>query len=267
MPSRRTSDDIAPSSHDLMRVADGLRMPVRRQDGKETPIGSRALQTRSKLLEIATEMFAERGYLSTSLGDIAQTAGVSLATVYQYFSDRSDVVAALAGEGVVRLLGASIETWDPGSGRLGLRRAVRSVVAAFHDNRTLLTILRVGTHTDPRLDSLWRDLISLFEARFARSLAVGLKADLVRTDLAPDVMARAMTLALFEHCHDAFVFDPGPSAPGVDETADVLTALWADTIGLVEQADRRRLLPEDPAGSGVHIRQSGHPRRRPGSSR
>lgn len=251
MASRRSPSQPATASPDgavpeLRRVADELRLAVRRQDGKETPVGTRALQTRSKLLDIATGMFADRGYLATSLGDIAQAAGVSLATVYQYFSDRSDVVAALAGEGVARLLSASIETWDPGSGRLGLRRSVRSLVAAYHDNSALLSILRVGTHTDPRLDTLWRDLQGYFQSRFATSLAAGVKADLVRGDLAPDAVARALTLTLFEHCHDVFVFDPGPTPSTVDETTDVLTALWADTIGLVEMSERRRTL---------HIRQ------------
>jgi AcrR family transcriptional regulator len=240
MASRRSPAENATPSRDLREIADELRLPVRRQDGRETPIGTRALQTRSKLLEIATGMFAERGYLSTSLGDIAQAAGVSLATVYQYFSDRSDVVAALAGEGAVRMLSASIETWDPGTGRIGLRRAVRSLVAAFHDNRALLAILRVGSHTDPRLDELWRDLVGHHQARFASSLAVGIKADLIRADLAPEAVARALTLTIFEHCHDVFIFDPGPTQPGVDETTDVLTSLWADTIGLVEMTERRR---------------------------
>jgi len=247
--SSRPASNGAPTHDDLRAVAEGLRQAVRRQDGRESPIGARALQTRSRLLEIATTMFAERGYLATSLGDIAQQAGVSLATVYQYFSDRGDIAAALAGEGVVGLLGSSIETWDPSTGRLGLRRTVRSLVAAYHDNRVLLTILRVGSHTDPRLDALWRDLLGHFQDRFATSLSAAVKADLIRADLPADVLARAMTLTLFEHCHDAFVFDPGAVAPSVDETADVLTALWADSIGLVEMGERRGLLPPEPAPS------------------
>jgi hypothetical protein len=121
MPTRRTRRDSVPSEQRLRDTADRLRLAVRRQDGKETPIGRRAQQTRSKLLAIATEMFADRGYLATSLGDIAQAAGVSLATLYQYFSDRSDIVAALAGEAAVGLLGAPIEPWRPHTGRIGRR--------------------------------------------------------------------------------------------------------------------------------------------------
>jgi len=39
-------------------------------------------------------------------------------------------------------------------------------------------------------------------------------------------------------CYVAFVFDPPEGgAPSVDEVVDVLTALWADAIGLADGED------------------------------
>ncbi len=72
-------------------------------------------EMRKWLLEIATQLFAERGYVAASLRDLAEIAGVSAAAVYYHFAKKEDllreiifegledlsrqVVSALAGEG------------------------------------------------------------------------------------------------------------------------------------------------------------------------
>jgi AcrR family transcriptional regulator len=43
---------------------------------------------RTKVLEVATRLFAERGYEATSVNDVAREAGVSIGALYKYFSDK-----------------------------------------------------------------------------------------------------------------------------------------------------------------------------------
>src|SRR5688500_9022958 len=76
----------------------------RREGDTEVPLGRKAARTRLALLEAARTVFTEKGYSSTSVGDIATAAGVSLGAFYQYFRDRADVMAALVGEGAQRML-------------------------------------------------------------------------------------------------------------------------------------------------------------------
>lgn len=50
------------------------------------------METRKRILEIATEQFARYGVRAVTMEDIARQAGVSKKTVYQEFSDKKDLV-------------------------------------------------------------------------------------------------------------------------------------------------------------------------------
>lgn len=52
--------------------------------------------TRRAILGAAEDLFAERGYVAITMGQIARQAGVSVATVYLYFPGKSAIVAAMA---------------------------------------------------------------------------------------------------------------------------------------------------------------------------
>src|SRR4051812_36858534 len=77
---------------------------VRREGARELPLGPKAQRTRATILDTAAELFARDGYQRTTVADVASAAGVSLGTVYQYFRDRSDLVAALVYNNVAKML-------------------------------------------------------------------------------------------------------------------------------------------------------------------
>jgi TetR/AcrR family transcriptional regulator, cholesterol catabolism regulator len=59
---------------------------VLRQNSKEE------LETRKRILEIATEQFARFGVRTITMEDIARQAGISKKTIYQEFADKRDLV-------------------------------------------------------------------------------------------------------------------------------------------------------------------------------
>jgi AcrR family transcriptional regulator len=59
--------------------------------------------TRSRLRELALEMFAEQGYEKTSLREIAERLGVTKAALYYYFKSKEDIVASLIEDYVSEL--------------------------------------------------------------------------------------------------------------------------------------------------------------------
>jgi AcrR family transcriptional regulator len=61
--------------------------------------------TRSRLRELALEMFAEQGYEKTSLREIAERLGVTKAALYYYFKSKEDIVASLVEDYVSELDG------------------------------------------------------------------------------------------------------------------------------------------------------------------
>jgi AcrR family transcriptional regulator len=84
---------------------------------QSTPRESRSLSPqgvarREELLEAALAVMARKGFHDTSIADIAALGRASRATVYLYFRDKRDILAAIARRVELRLLGA-IDTWVP----------------------------------------------------------------------------------------------------------------------------------------------------------
>jgi len=52
-------------------------------------------EKRPRLVEAASAVFAEKGYASTRVADIAQRAGVGKGTVYEYFSSKEELLFAV----------------------------------------------------------------------------------------------------------------------------------------------------------------------------
>jgi AcrR family transcriptional regulator len=59
--------------------------------------------TRSRLRELALQLFAEQGYEKTSLREIAERLGVTKAALYYYFKSKEDIVASLVEDYMAEL--------------------------------------------------------------------------------------------------------------------------------------------------------------------
>jgi AcrR family transcriptional regulator len=55
------------------------------------PRQSRSIQMKEKILNTAFQLFCEKGFYRTTTNEIAQTAGVSAASLYAYFKDRDAI--------------------------------------------------------------------------------------------------------------------------------------------------------------------------------
>jgi AcrR family transcriptional regulator len=55
-------------------------------------------RARHKILDASRKLFARRGFSETSMGDIARSAQVARATVYNNFDDKQDILAAIIGD-------------------------------------------------------------------------------------------------------------------------------------------------------------------------
>jgi AcrR family transcriptional regulator len=69
-----------------------------RGDGQD-----RGRDTRSRLRELALQLFAEQGYEKTSLREIAERLGVTKAALYYYFKSKEDIVRSLVEDYVAEL--------------------------------------------------------------------------------------------------------------------------------------------------------------------
>jgi TetR/AcrR family transcriptional regulator len=61
-------------------------------------------QQRDAILQQAAQLFAERGYAGSSMNELAAAAGVSKASLYHYFTDKYQLLAAIAEGHIDRLV-------------------------------------------------------------------------------------------------------------------------------------------------------------------
>jgi AcrR family transcriptional regulator len=69
-------------------------------------------QRREQILECALAVFARKGFHETSIADICARARIARGTLYQYFTDKRDVLSALVNRIVRRVIDA-IQHWTP----------------------------------------------------------------------------------------------------------------------------------------------------------
>jgi AcrR family transcriptional regulator len=65
------------------------------------PLGkghAKALATRAALIELAADLFAERGYVETSVRDIARSSQLTSGAIYGHFRNKADLLAAAINE-------------------------------------------------------------------------------------------------------------------------------------------------------------------------
>ena len=68
--------------------------------------------TRTQILEAAQSLFQDLGYQGTSLADIAARVGIGRTTLYEYFSDKEDLVVSLVELELPKLLHRLVEAMD-----------------------------------------------------------------------------------------------------------------------------------------------------------
>lgn len=216
----------------MVRANTQARQPVRREGNKELPAGPKALKTRAALLDAATELFGEQGYQETTVGQIAERAGVALGTFYQYFRDRQDIMRTIVTTSVAGVLRVDAR-WDPARGRNGLRRVVGAFVRFYANTAAFQAVWEEVMHLEPEMADLRREHTRLFTEAVSAALTDGMRTGLIRADVDADGAARALTAMVDRYCYLTYVFDPpNGRLPSPEETAELLTDLWADAVRL-----------------------------------
>ncbi|MFZ0664662.1 MAG: TetR/AcrR family transcriptional regulator [Acidimicrobiales bacterium] len=169
-------------------------------DPTERTTKSRAqkkLETRSRLLDAAEKVFADRGFADASLDEIAEVAGLTKGAVYSNFDKKLDLLLAVLDERMNKRFLAITEIIDM-SKELPEQAAQGGALfmEAFQEERDLYLLwLECSVHSvhddDVReslvkLDHAIRDLVAEFIAYHAQSLGIELP-------MPPKQLATALT--------------------------------------------------------------------------
>jgi AcrR family transcriptional regulator len=105
---------------------------------RKTPVQARSQQTIEVILEATAQLLEQDAGASTNR--IAERAGLSIGTLYQYFPNREAILAAMAEREQARILkdiGASLRDLDPDRPEVALRTALRFFLQAFQSRQKL----------------------------------------------------------------------------------------------------------------------------------
>jgi AcrR family transcriptional regulator len=121
-------------------------MKQKRAQPRKTPVQARAKVTWNAILDAAAQVLLARGYEKATTDRIAERAGVSVGSVYEYFPNKESIFAALT-------LRFNEERWavlrqhpsDAGHSSLeqAIRSTVRARIAATRLNARLNTALNL----------------------------------------------------------------------------------------------------------------------------
>ncbi|HEY1016967.1 MAG TPA: TetR/AcrR family transcriptional regulator [Herpetosiphonaceae bacterium] len=219
---------------ELARRAGLSRASLYRQIGSKAALLARLAQAgaaappdaRAKILLAARRVFAQAGFASATMEQIAQAAGVGVATVYRQFGDKDQLTRSLISE-----LSPADQLREPlihpsGDVRADLRRIAESVVPFFYQQRDLLRLMVGGSDADQAyLERLragaerTRDLLTGYFG--AQQLAGRL-----RQDIAPAELAMALVGMVL-----GFVVGPvrfGLAPPPPERISEVIAGLLLD---------------------------------------
>lgn len=186
----------------------------------------RARETRHRILDAASRVFARRGYSQATVEDIAAEAGVSNGALYHHFESKEELFRALLDDH----LSGELSEFGAMRPAASLREMIEHFVAFQRDH------LQSHRELGPVSMEFWavaagedwaRDPVAEFHRRardvIAEVLRVGQSAGVVRSDLDAEAAA-LLLLAVFEGVGILQALDP----EGVN--LQELSQPWADLI-------------------------------------
>lgn len=93
---------------------------------------------RNEILDTAQALFIEKGFMNVTIGDIAQRVGIARPTLYEYFTDKTQIIVGIVDRAI-----ASFEISAPRGETLQQRltHVAADMLRAFDANRAIYALI------------------------------------------------------------------------------------------------------------------------------
>jgi AcrR family transcriptional regulator len=206
-------------------------------------IGARSLDAEDKralLLDSAERTFCRLGYANTSVGALAQDAGVSRPTVYAYYPSKDDVFQALAERVRDEFLAMQERAAGPTPAATGLGALERYFETCI-EHRGMLTLIAHQALADPAIRRLHDDIHGRANRRHTRFLHRLIDNGEIAPDIAPEAISEAITGVTMRFA-DLAAADPARAA----ELRTQLLRIYLTLTGLRGNPDRPAAVSKSP---------------------
>lgn len=143
-----------------------------------------------RLVDVATRLFAEKGFESTSVQEIVEAAGVTKGALYHYFASKDDLLHEVYGR-LLRMQTERLEAVAAGEGPLSARlhAAAADVVATTIDNLDDTVVFSRSMHLlPPDRQAAVRAERRRYHERFRDLVADGQRSGAFAADVPPDLV-------------------------------------------------------------------------------
>lgn len=189
---------------------------------------ARGQATRAKLLTAACDVFVERGFAATRMGDVASAAGVAHGTVYTYFDTKQDVLLGVL-RAVSRDMRAAMAPLRVSDAIPRVQAMIHRYLTAYRANASILRVAGEAAAADERIAGLLVELRRAHVARVAATIAAFQADGLAAPDLDPQTAA----VALCEMLDGVGAhWLGGEEVPDEEFATRTLTQLWVRGLGI-----------------------------------
>lgn len=201
------------------------------------PFTARGQRTRTRLVDAASQVFAEKQYLGTNVSDIVVRANVAHGTFYRYFDSKEQIFREVALDLQQRMINARLDAPGERPRFEDLRdevvwriiRTNRGFLEAYRENAALIAVIeQVATFND-ELRALRRETRLAFLDRAQQSVERLQGAGLACRDVDAHYVANALGAMVDRFAYVAFVLNEPFE---LDEAARTLGLLWVRALGI-----------------------------------
>jgi AcrR family transcriptional regulator len=161
-----------------------------------SPRSKKGARTRARLVEAATQVFAEHGLLDTRIADIAERAGVSYGAFYHYFESKEALFREIARQVDTRInapVGEIILASGSGaSPQARLRQAIGQHFETYRSHAELLGAVEQAARVDEHVRADREAQQQITRAQVADSIGLLQRRGLADPALDPVVAAAAL---------------------------------------------------------------------------
>lgn len=195
--------------------------------------------TRRELLDAAYDLIEETGTADISLADVAAEVGIGRTTLYEYFRDKDDLIAAMVEERLPEVVDRLLVATGGGGLSERLEQLAVATVQFIVDDRVLGLILhrelpRLSQDAQERIRACHQDLAGAMVGMYLEGVGQG-----IFRPMAPDVAGRLMNEVIMAAAK-VLIGAPEPHA----RLEEVTTAMTEFLMGgLAERLDPGAGLP------------------------
>ncbi len=182
---------------------------------------------RTQILTGAAQVFAEKGFHKATTREIAQAAGVSEGTIYNYFTTKRDLLVAMVGLLATESLKQILIDHPPADPKEFLTLILRDRFQLAEERSYFIVPLLAEIFTDPELRAeLYRHVAMPISAHLEKYLQTHIEAGVMRP-VNPVIATRVMIGAVIINFALKFsLLDPRYEAISHEELFEQLTSIF-----------------------------------------